>query len=173
MVIKSINYGGKPIAPRPAMYGREVAEAVFDEIKYELVENLERYEPAHIDRCKKNFVDAATRAGHDGYAVARYLENFCNWRCNAQIVNVIDNAPWEENYRFFVQQWLDYWKLEPLFKVGDSVIAKHGYQTIESTIETVSGKGQIPGTYTLKETCEGGRWGRAVVNWEDCQAAAK
>ena len=171
MAMQCIEYGGRPIAPRPALYGPEVAAEVFDDIKHDLIDKIESYTHDHIEKCKKNFVDAATSAGHDGYEVARYLERFCSWRCNAQMVDVIDNAPWEKHYRFFVQQWLDYWKIEPLFKVGDKVVFSHLGSLTETTVVSTASSHE-PGTYLLAGLDTDSHC-RPIVRWEDCKAATE
>lgn len=164
---KMIDYGGRKIAERPSLYSREVADAVFDRIKEELA-GICGYNMDDVEACRDNFIDAACVSGQDGYNMAKHLDFYHGWDCNRELVELFDDAPWDKAHNFFVQQWMSYWKLGPLFKVGDRVNAKHGYDTVESTIKEINGYCYPPASYKLEQINGESSW--RIVMWEDCQA---
>ena len=163
---KMIDYGGRKIGERPSKYSKEVADYVFDGIKSELacgcgvaIETVETW--------RDDFINAACHEGQDGYKMARHLDSK-GWNCNRELLELFDDAPWDKAHSFFVQQWMAYWKLGPLFKVGDKVRAKHGHDTVESTIKEINGYRYPHASYKLEKIPGESSW--RIVLWEDCQA---
>ena len=162
-----IEYGGRKIARRPTSYSEEVASAVFDFIKQELADAM-GYHVEQIERDRSSFIQAALLKSQDGYQMTRYLDDYCGWPCDRNVVEILDDAPWSNVHREFVMQWRSYWKLEPLFKVGDKVKYSWNGEQFSSAIVDVTQIGWTPASYTMAPQPE--ESGRHIVYWENCQA---
>lgn len=163
---KMINYGGRNIGARPNKYSDTVADIVFDKIKDELSSVLDYGEYDDVELLRSDFVHASCVNQHDGYKMTRYLERFILWEGSAELVELFNEAPFDDVHREFVQQWIDYWKIEPLFNVGDRVQFTHGYETLTSTVEEIDKFS--PGRYIMAP--QPGESSHPVVCWEDVQA---
>lgn len=162
-----IDYGTRKIARRPSMYSEEVAQSVFDSIKQDLADAL-GCDAEQLESSRASFIEAAIREAQDGYKMARYLDDYCNWRCDRNIVEILDDAPWQKAHNDLVEQWRNYWKLEPLFKVGDKVNFRCNAEQLTSTIAELE-NGWRPASYTMAPLS--GDSGSYIVRWEDCQEA--
>lgn len=162
-----IEYGTRKIARRPKSCSEEVANAVFDYIKEELKDAL-GCSAEQIERDRANLIHAALCYPNDGYKMARFFDDHCGWDCDRNIVEILDDAPWQSVHREFVMQWLSYWKLEPLFNVGDKVTYSLNGDFFTSIIEEVTKIGWIPASYTTVP--QSGESGRHIVPWENCKA---
>lgn len=163
---KMIDYGGREIGERQTLYSREVADAVFDRIKEELAVAC-GYSLDDVEACRAHFIEAACFSGQDGYNMAKHLDFYHGWDCNREIVELFDDAPWNKVHNGFVEQWISYWNVEPLLKVGDKVKFTHGSKELVSTIESDSDQ-YLPGRYIM--AAQPGESSRPIVRWEDCQA---
>lgn len=165
MFEKMIEYGGRQIGPRPHKYSDNVADAVFDEIKDDLAAILDFGDYDNVELLRSDFIHAACVNQHDGYKMTQYLENFILWEGSGELVELFNDAPWDFIYKPLVQQWIDYWKLEPLFKAGETVKFKHGFEILTSTIVEIDKS--WPGRYIMAP--KPGESSRPIVRWEDVQ----
>ena len=163
---KMIDYGGRKIGERPKKYSDVVDDAVFDKIKDDLASILYYGECDDVELLRADFISAACVNRHVGYNMVRYLEKLILWQGSGELVELFDDAPWDAEYKPFVQQWMDYWKIEPLFKVGDAVKFVHDYETLTSTVVEIDKS--WPGRYIMAP--QPGESSRPIVRCEDCQA---
>lgn len=163
---KMIIYGDRKIGARPSKYSDIVANEVFDKIKDELASILDYGEYDNVELLRADFLLAACVNYQDGYKMSRYLEKFTLWEGSAELVELFNDAPWDDVYKPLVQQWIDYWKLEPLFKVGETVKFVHGFETLTSTVVEIDQ--YWPGRYIMAP--QPGESKRPIVCWEDVQA---
>lgn len=161
-----IDYGTRKIARRPSSLSEEVASAVFDLIKEDLAEAM-GYGAEQLDSSRSNFIQAALITAQDGYKMARHLEDYCGWHCDRNVVEILDDAPWSDAHRDFVVQWRDYWKLEPLFSIGDKVKYYWNGENFSSSIVALESC-WAPASYTMAP--QPGQCGNHIVHWENCKA---
>ncbi len=164
MKLTSIVYGGRTIARRPSQYDEAVLSDVFDAILPELAAeccwDIEK-DADTINEARQEFINAEST---DGYKIMRHFDMCLGWDGDARCVEIFDDAPFQRCLAGHVQRWIDYFKIEPLFKEGDTVAFMNGREEMHGVVEEVTW-GE-PGRYTIRVE---GMVGKPVVRWELCK----
>lgn len=155
---KMIEYGGRTIPRRPGQFDKEVLDEVFDGLKPILVAYMETDE-GDVESLRKYFLKILST---DGYDIAREMEMYARLGGSTELVEIFDNAPFGDILTKHIRSWVDYFKIEPLLKVGDKV----RWRYIEGTIEEVSHK-FVPGVYVINVPYI--KRSRILAAWEDCE----
>lgn len=164
MTLTSIVYGGRTIARRPSQYDEAVLSDAFDAILPELAAECDwdtEKDVSTINEARREFIKAKSM---DGYKIMRHFEMCLGWDGDARCVEIFDDAPFRQCLVDHVQSWIDYFKIEPLFREGDTVAFMHGCEELRGEVETVKTLGE-PGRYTIRVE---GMVGKPVVRWELC-----
>ena len=115
---KMIEYDGRKIAKRPSQYDQEVLEEVFDYLKPSLKDYLQRWDESDVESLRKHFLLISST---DGYDIASHMDMYARLGGSRELVDIFDNAPFRKVLSKHIQAWIDYFKIEPLFKIGDRV----------------------------------------------------
>ena len=109
----------------------------------------------------------------DGYALAKYLDNYCGWEIDAQMVETLDGFSWHAQHEVDVAEkaWAEATKPVPPHGIGTrvSIDSFNGPQT--GTIDGIYEYG--PAKYTVK--IDGDKQAgfpmnaRRIVNFEDAK----
>lgn len=169
MSLKTIVYGGRTIPRRPSSTNDCVLGDVFDAILPELAAECgwnEEEDTESINESRNEFIDAASLTD-DGYEIMHNLEGSCGWDGSARLVEIFDRAPFRKCLSKHAQRWIDHFKIEPLFQVGDTVSFNHGHEQLTGVIESMDVRFE-PGRYIVRVE---GIDAKPVVCWENCEKA--
>lgn len=164
-MLTNIEYGGRTIPRRPRQVDKEVLSDVFDAILLELSAEAgwDMEDQSENEAAKRAFIDAA-QYDEDGYQIMRNLESH-GWEGNSTLVEIFNDAPFSACCAKHVSTWLTYFRVEPVFDIGDVVTFKHGFEKLTGVIEKIMGADDklLPGYYGIHVE---GRDGRPCVPWE-------
>lgn len=116
--------------------------------------------------------DVVQRAApYNGYIIAKELDDRFGWRPNAGMVELFDDFDHmlDQMVEKATAAWIADNKIAPPFQLGDRVLAKWGSDIITGTI--VEENNPYRSGYSsvlIDNTVENSR---ALVRWEDCEAA--
>jgi len=163
----TITYGDRTIARRPNLTDDFVLNDTFDALLPELAiyfnwdEGYQDTEKNFIECLRKSFI----KTGYgDGYEIVRALEQDYLVTGSADLVEVFDNAPFFKHLKEHIRLWVNYFKIEPLFRVGSKVSFRHGNRTLIGIIVEANYR-YGAGEYLISVE---GEHSKPVVPWEAC-----
>lgn len=116
--------------------------------------------------------DAVQRSwSYNGYAIAKELDDHFGWSPNCEMIEHLDHFKhaMDQLIERATAAWIAENKIEPPFQLGDRVSARWGGDQITGTIDEENHPYK-PGYCAVRidNTVENSR---ALVRWEDCEAA--
>jgi len=96
-------------------------------------------------------LEKAIAYGHDGYDIAKYLDQFCSWGVDSQLVEILDNAfsVRSQLHDNAVQEWVLACSIKPALPVGAKVKVKNRAAKSNVVDGEVVSINEKRGTYTV------------------------
>jgi|GEM_PF-4275243 len=118
---------------RPAKNTEENIEAAIDMLFPSVWDWLQsagdsQYENEEREGVRKDLKKAITSCvgDYDGYKIAKNLDDWCMWECDAQLVDILDSF-WHFSDRVHheaVKQWVQEQSINPQHSIGDNITVK-------------------------------------------------
>jgi hypothetical protein len=156
--------------PRPRALTPEMKQRIGAEIAADLLKG------GHIEasQLEESAADIAKHGErhHDGYALAKRLDDYAYWDCDFQMAEALDQFSWlaHREIENAEKEWAAANNIQPPFPVGTRVVLKRG------EAGEITGLYQ-PAKYLIKVDgdphADAPSNSRRIVNFEDCEVETK
>lgn len=153
-------------AQRPSKEDKQVLEAIADVLVPKVKEWFQK-EESDDSGVREDIIEMLEGSSHeDGYERARYLERYCYWSPDSELVEILDSVSHMvyNCHRKIVVKWAEDNSIKPAHMIGDEII--FGRDNEKGTIVGI----RDDATYLIKPEIEHEFNGMPIVNFEDVKS---